>query len=142
MSTEPDPEPEPEPRAARVARVTALALDLDAVRAFVERHADFDRPTLIATGHLDPSAPEKGTDPIGPAHRHPSGDDLLEHAKDMLYGLLFGDETTATRFARVQRELLTLTRPRAKADAFDFIPAATELSGAGMWPEASSSCGP
>lgn len=51
----------------------------------------------------------------------------------MLYALLFGDETTATRFHRVQRELLTLTLPRAKAEAFDFIPAATELSGAGMW---------
>ena len=28
---------------------------------------------------------------------------------------------------------MTLTLPRAKATAFDFIPAATELSGAGMW---------
>lgn len=122
-----------EPRAARVARVTSLALDLDAVRSFVERHQHLDRPTLIESGHLDPGAPEKGTDPIGPRHRRPSGDALLELAKDVLYGLLFGDETTATRFDRVQRELLTLTLPRAKADAFDFIPAATELSGAGMW---------
>ena len=63
----------------------------------------------------------------------PSGEELLEHAKDVLYALLFGDETTATRFDRVQRELLTLTLPSAKADAFEFIPAATELSGAGMW---------
>ena len=58
---------------------------------------------------------------------------LLEHAKDVLFALLFGDESTATRFDRVQRELLTLTLPRSKAGAFDFIPAATELSGAGMW---------
>jgi hypothetical protein len=122
-----------EARAARVARVTALAFDLDAVAAFVERHAHLNRETLIERGHLDAAAPEKGTDPVGPAHRGPGGDELLELAKDVLYALLFGDETTATRFDRVQRELLTLTLPRAKADAFDFIPAATELSGAGMW---------
>lgn len=87
----------------------------------------------MAAGHLAPSAPPKGTDAIGPTHRRPSGDELLEHAKDVLYGLLFGDETTQTRLERVQRELLTLTLPRAKSLAFDFIPAATELSGAGMW---------
>ena len=32
-----------EPRAARVARVTALALDLDAVRSFVARHQHLDQ---------------------------------------------------------------------------------------------------
>jgi hypothetical protein len=122
-----------DPRAARLARVAALALDADAVAAFVERHAGLDREALIELGHLDAAAPVKGTDPIGSAHRGPGGDALLEHAKDVLYALLFGDETTATRFERVQRELLTLTLPRSKADAFDFIPAATELSGAGMW---------
>jgi hypothetical protein len=122
-----------DPRAARVARVTALALDLAAVAAFVERHRGLDRDALIEAGHLDPAAPEKGTDPIGPAHRRPSGDELLGHAKDVLYALLFGDESTATQFKRVQRELLTLTLPRAKAGAFEFIPAATEMSGAGMW---------
>jgi hypothetical protein len=51
----------------------------------------------------------------------------------MLYALLFGDASTGTSLDRVQRELLTLTVPRAKAAAFDFIPAATELSGAGLW---------
>jgi hypothetical protein len=122
-----------DPRAARVARVTALALDPDAVAAFVERHAGLDRDALIDVGHLHAEAPPKGTDAIGPAHRRPSGDELLEHSKDVLFALLFGDESTATRFERVQRELLTLTLPRAKAAAFDFIPAATELSGAGMW---------
>jgi hypothetical protein len=120
-------------RAARIERVTALALDVDAVGEFVARHAHLNRDALVEAGHLDPSAPEKGTDSIGPAHRRPAGEALLEHAKDVLYALLFGDETTATRIDRVQRELLTLTLPRSKALAFDFIPAATELSGAGMW---------
>lgn len=120
-------------RGARVARVTALALDLDAVAAFVQRHAHLDRNGLIAAGHRDLAAPPKGTTPISPPLRRPSGDELLEHAKDVLYALLFGDESTATRFERVQRELLTLTLPRSKASAFEFIPAATELNGAGMW---------
>jgi hypothetical protein len=120
-------------RAARVARVAALALDPDRVRVFTESHEGLDRAGMIAAGHLDPAAPEKGTAPIAREHRSDTGERLLEHAKDVLYALLFGDETTATRFERIQRELLTLTLPRAKSGAFDFIPAATELSGAGMW---------
>ena len=120
-------------RLARVERVTALALDPDGVRAFVDRHAGLDREALIAGGHLLAEAPEKGTGSLEVGHRSVAGSELLEHAKDVLYALLFGDESTATRFDRVQRELLTLTLPRAKAGAFDFIPAATELSGAGMW---------
>jgi hypothetical protein len=120
-------------RAARVGRVTALGLDNVTVVAFVEQLEGLDREALIGAGHLLPAAPAKGLDAIGADHRNPSGEALLELAKDVLYGLLFGDESTQTRFDRVQRELLTLTLPRSKAGAFDFIPAATELSGAGMW---------
>lgn len=125
--------PDDAARAARVARVTALGLDHTTVVAFTNELDGLDREALIAAGHLRPDAPEKGLEAIGPAHRGPGGEALLELAKDVLYGLLFGDETTQTQFDRVQRELLTLTLPRAKAGAFDFIPAATELSGAGMW---------
>ena len=120
-------------RRARLDRARALALDIAAIEAFAAANAGLNRDALIAAGHLLPIAPEKGTDAIAAEHRSPSGDALLEHAKDVLYVLLFGDESTATRLDRVQRELLTLTLPRAKAGAFDFIPAATELSGAGMW---------
>jgi hypothetical protein len=120
-------------RAARVARVTALGLDSVSLAAFVQQLDGLDRDALIGAGHLDPTAPAKGLDSIGAGHRRESGDVLLELAKDVLYGLLFGDESTQTAFERVQRELLTLTLPRSKAGAFDFIPAATELSGAGMW---------
>jgi hypothetical protein len=120
-------------RLARLARVTALALDGDAIREFTERHDGLRREGLIAAGHLLAHAPEKGTASIAAEHRSPAGEQLLEHAKDVLYALLFGDTSTATRLERVQRELLTLTLPRAKASAFDFIPAATELDGAGMW---------
>ncbi len=120
-------------RAARLARVTALGLDQATIGAFIQQLDDIDRDALIAAGHLLPTAPAKGLDAIEAAHRAPGGEALLELAKDVLYGLLFGDDTTQTKFDRVQRELLTLTLPRAKAGAFDFIPAATELSGAGMW---------
>jgi hypothetical protein len=51
----------------------------------------------------------------------------------MLYGLLFGDESTGTRFDRTQRELLTLTVPRPKAESLDFMKATTELSALGTW---------
>jgi hypothetical protein len=122
-----------EQRRARIGRVTALGLDATTLAAFVEQLEGLDRDALIATGHLAAAAPAKGLDSIGTGHRNPGGEALLELAKDVLYGLLFGDETTQTQFDRVQRELLTLTLPRAKSAAFDFIPAATELSGAGMW---------
>jgi hypothetical protein len=120
-------------RLARVERVTALALDPAGIRAFVETYDDLDRDALIAAGYLRPSAPAKGTSLIASDDRGAGGEALLELAKDMLYALLFGDASTATSLDRVQRELLTLTVPRSKADAFDFIPAATELSGAGLW---------
>ena len=120
-------------RTARVGRVIALGLDSVNVVAFSEQLDGLGRDALIAAGHLFPEAPAKGRDAIGATHRSSSGEALLELAKDVLYGLLFGDESTQTQFDRVQRELLTLTLPRVKAAAFDFIPAATELSGAGMW---------
>lgn len=120
-------------RAARLARVTALALDPGRIQAFTSTHEGLGRDRLIEVGHLRAEAPAKGTESIGPGHRTDTGERLLEHAKDVLYALLFGDESTATRVERTQRELLTLTLPRPKAAAFDFIPAATELDGAGMW---------
>ena len=130
----PDPAaPDPAARSARLARVTALGLDSVNLVAFADQLEGLDRDALIAAGHLQPTAPAKGLDAIAAAHRGPAGEALLELAKDVLYGLLFGDESTQTSFDRVQRELLTLTLPRAKAAAFDFIPVATELSGAGMW---------
>jgi hypothetical protein len=136
MGDRPAPQPaagDDETRSARRARVTALGLDPANLVAFTQQLDGLDRDALIAAGHLSPVAPAKGLDSIGPGHRNPGGEALLELAKDVLYGLLFGDESTQTQFERVQRELLTLTLPRAKAAAFDFIPAATELDGAGMW---------
>ena len=71
-------------RAARVERVTALALDPDRVRHFTEAHEGLDRAGLITAGHLHAGAPAKGTAAVAPEHRTDSGERLLEHAKDGL----------------------------------------------------------
>ena len=60
-------------RLARVGRVTALALDPDAIRDFVDRHHGLQRDGLLAAGHLLPAAPAKGTASIAAEHRTESG---------------------------------------------------------------------
>jgi hypothetical protein len=125
-------------RAERAARVAAMSIDAAWIAEFVERHRALDRASLMAGGLLLAEAPEKGTDPIGPAHRTPAGEERLTLAKDVLFALLFGDASTNTRLDRVQRELLTLTLPRFKAGALDFMRASTEISGAGTWQDPDS----
>ena len=126
-------EEEDRKRAQRAARVVSLGLDRDRLEAFLEQYQHFDREKLVREGLLHKSCPAKDTDMIGPAARSQQGEELLDLAKDMLYGLLFGDGTTNTHFERVQRELLTLTVPRPKAESVDFMKATTELSAIGTW---------
>jgi hypothetical protein len=120
-------------RQERSDRVKKLHLDLDRLREFVNRYKAFTRESLIQEKFLLAEAPAKGTELITDEFRSEQGTELLQHAKDMLFGMLFGDETTNTRFQRSQRELLTMTVPRMKADALDFMKATTELSAAGTW---------
>ena len=139
--TGPDDTDEPESERARderLVRVRGLGLDADAAREFAARHDDVGRGQLINGGHLAADAPVKGTALLTSDHRTPAGDALLQEAKDVLFALLFGDEGTNTRFDRVQQELLTLALPRSKADALDFMQAATELSAAGTWQDPES----
>ena len=63
---------------------------------------------------------------------------MLVNAKDFLFALLFGDASTQTAFDRHQQELLTLTLPRFKAEALDFMKATTELSALGTWQDPDS----
>ena len=125
-------------RAERIARLRALGLNSQSLTAFIERYQTYDRDKLIRDGYLLASAPIKGADLIGAGHRTPEGNGLLQHTKDVLFGLLFGDESTQTRFERIQRELLTFTLPRFKADALDFMKASTELTAAGTWQDPDS----
>ena len=125
-------------RDERLQRVGALGLDADGARQFAASHGDVDREHLIGAGYLAAGAPPKGTTRLTAADRSPTGNDLLQHAKDVLFALLFGDEATDTRLVRVQQELLTLAVPRGKADALDFMQASTELAAAGTWQDPDS----
>ena len=125
-------------RAARVARVREIALDRDKIEAFVAEHGSVSRDGLIAQGYLRPDAPPKGTALLTVSHRTTTGEALLVKAKDVLFALLYGDESTDTHLERRQQELLTMAVPRAKMAALDFMKASTELAAAGTWHDPSS----
>lgn len=125
-------------RTARVERLRELSLDRLSLKHFIDTHRHTAREQLIDTGHLAPHAPVKGTTLLTPHHRTPAGNALLQLTKDILFALLFGDAHTNTHFHRVERELLTLTLPRAKSHAMGFLQAATELSAAGTWQDPDS----
>lgn len=125
-------------RNERVDRITSLALDADGARQFAAQHGEADRELLIQGGYLAADAPPKGTVQLAADHRSVAGNALLQHAKDVLFALLFGDEDTGTRLERVQQELLTLAMPRSKATALDFMQASTELAAAGTWQDPES----
>jgi len=120
-------------RAERAGRVTALGLDQRKLTEFLAGHKGIGREGLIQRGYLLETAPAKGGALIAETFRSARGNELLGHCKDVLYGLLFGDQSTNTTFNRIQKELLTLTVPRLKADALDFMKATTELSAMGTW---------
>jgi hypothetical protein len=127
-------------RVARQERLRAIDLDLPQLRAFVDGYGEHDRERLVADGHLLDEAPHPGTRSVAGEHRTESGDALLQEAKDLLFAVLFGDESTDSRLVRRERELLTMVLPRHKAGALDFLQATTELDADGTWkdPEAVS----
>jgi len=120
-------------RQERAERVKKLNLDESKLREFVRQYKEYARERFVQEGILSAEAPAKGGELIIDDLRSQRGNELLQHAKDMLFGLLFGDESTNTRFQRTQRQLLTLTIPRMKSDALDFMKATTELSAQGTW---------
>ncbi len=127
-----------EKRAARLARVRNMAFDEGKLDAFIKQYDGFEREQLIKDGYLINDPPPKGTELIAPGNRSEKGETLLTHAKDVLFTLLFGDESTGAHFKRVQQELLTMTLPSFKTDALDFMKATTELSAHGTWQDPES----
>jgi hypothetical protein len=125
-------------RAKRLARVRELGLDRPALEAFLGELAGTTRDDLIARGHLASDAPAKGTALITARHRTETGAGLLVRAKDVLFALLFGDDTTNTHLDRTQQELLTMALPIGKAVALDFMRASTEVTAAGTWQDPNS----
>jgi hypothetical protein len=125
-------------RRERLDRVRALGMDDAALAEFSGAYRGVDRAALQKDGRLAKDAPEKGTALLGPEHRSDEGEALLQRAKDILFALLFGDESTGTHLDRTQQELLTFALPRAKAGALDFMRASTELAAAGTWQDPES----
>ena len=120
-------------RQERVERVKKLGLNEGKLSEFAHRYKEHSREKLVEENLLSAEAPPKGGELITEEFRSTEGNELLQHAKDMLFGFLFGDESTNTYFDRTQRQLLTLTVPRMKSDALDFMKATTELSAQGIW---------
>jgi hypothetical protein len=125
-------------RRERLERVRSMEFGQEALKAFINEHEGVTRESLIAAGHLRASAPPKGTALLVSADRTETGEALLTRAKDVLFALLFGDDTMGCDLARGPQELLTLAVPRSKAGALDFMRAATELEAAGTWQDPES----
>lgn len=127
-----------EERAARRARIRAMGLDLEKLKAFLVEHCALDQPDLAARGDLAPGFPPKGTVMIADVHRTASGQQRLTLAKDMVFALLYGEEADGVLFERREREILTVTVPRAKAGSLSFLRAATEMQAHGTWQDPES----
>ena len=125
-------------RAERIARVRELHLNTESLVSLLGRYRGYKRERLIHEGYLLSSAPDKGTDLITDMHRTPDGMSLLILAKDLLFALLFGDESTNTYLTRIEREMLTLTIPQSKVHAIDFMKATTEFNALGTWQDPDS----
>lgn len=114
-------------------RVKQLALDESKLVEFIRLYRKTTREGLIAQGCLLETAPVKGEDLITDEFRSKAGNELLQRAKDMLFGLLFGDAEFNVELARDHRELLSLTVPRMKTEALNFMKATTEIDALGTW---------
>jgi len=126
-------EEETRKREQRMQRVKNLNLNMDVLNDFLAKYKKIKREELIAQGLLKTEAPPKGTDMIVEQFRSVEGNELLQHAKDILFALLFGDKSLNVVFNRTQRELLTLTMPRLKSEPLNFMKATTELNARGTW---------
>lgn len=125
-------------RLERIERLRKMALNGEKLLQFIQKYEKYDREKLIEEGYLLPNAPAKGTVLITDEYRTEKGNELLTYAKDILFGLLFGDNNTNTHLIRVGRELLSLNLPRYKSEALDFMKATTELSALGTWQDPES----
>jgi len=131
-------EAENKKRTKSIERVKKLNLGEKKLNLFLARYKAVTREKLIADKMLKHEAPAKGTEMITDDSRTHEGNALLQTAKDMLFGLLFGDKHLDVEFNRTHRELLTLTVPRLKSEALNFMKATTELNALGTWQDPKS----
>jgi hypothetical protein len=114
-----------------------MKLDEDGLNKFLEQYSGYDREQLEKERYLV-KAPPKGTVMLKKEHRTNKGEKLLTEAKDILFAVLYGDENTYVDFKRVEQELLTMTIPRFKSSALDFMKATTEIGSLGTWQDPDS----
>ena len=124
-------------RAERLARLEEIELNESKLDTFINKYKKYNRVHLEQEGYLI-NPPLKGTNLIATECRSEKGEALLTKAKDILFAILFGDESTYVNFDRVEQELLTLTLPHFKAQAIDFMKATTEIGGLGSWQDPDS----
>ncbi|NEP91436.1 MAG: hypothetical protein F6K18_34160 [Okeania sp. SIO2C2] len=86
-------------RLSRIERLKDMALDREKLDKFLKKHEKIDRNQLIEAGYLINNPPEKGTDLITEKYRSNQGNELLLLAKDVLFALLFGDESNHVKFS-------------------------------------------
>jgi len=120
-------------RNERITRLKEMQLDEPKLDAFIKKYDHYRRDDLEKEGFLLKNPPEKGTSLVAPKFRSEAGEKLLTEAKDILFAILYGDESTFVTLDRVEQELLTLTLPRFKAQALDFMKATTEIDSMGNW---------
>ncbi|WP_055587216.1 hypothetical protein [Peterkaempfera griseoplana] len=107
-------------RTLRLDRIRAWRLDRNRLADLVLRYRESTRERLEADGRLL-GPPPRGGEALEARHRSAAAAALLEEAKDLLYALLFGGRAAEVRLDRVERRLLTVTLPRAKAAALGFV---------------------
>lgn len=120
-------------RAKRIARLEKMQLDEPKLATFIKNYDNYRRVDLEREGFLINHPPKKGSNMIQQKHRSVKGEQLLTEAKDTLFAILYGDENTFVKFDRVEQELLTLTVPRFKSNALEFMKATTEIDSMGTW---------
>ena len=119
-------------RSGRLSRLKKMQLNATKLVRFIKRYEKYSRDRLKEEGHLL-NPPSKGTHLITPQYRSKKGESLLVKAKDILFGILFGDKKTCVDFDRVENVLLTVILPRFKAQVIDFMQASTKIKALGSW---------
>ncbi len=114
-------------------RVKQLRLDENTLREFIAAYRKITREELVSKGYLLQTAPPKGGELITGEFRTGEENTLLQYAKDILFGLLFGDIDFNVNFQRDHRELLSLIMPRMKTESLNFMKATTEFDALGTW---------
>lgn len=116
----------------RLARITKIGYTDQTVTNFIDKYRKTTREEFEASGFLI-NPPHKGLASIEIQQRSRKGQALLEEAQDMLYSVLYGDETIRVNLTRGREEILTIMLPQSKSDSLFFLKAVTEVNASGTW---------